>query len=278
MRPPILILTACLLLGLRTPACADNTSSRPHIIVPQSRVAPIVTADPADPAWLSAAVIPALTLSPGDDNNGFSAMPTEVRLLWDQDNLYVRFICTATETYAPLRKHDADLYRGDVAEVFLDIKGDSKQWFEIEVSPYNATLEQLTTLTADPESDSNLLLSGAVVNRDWWPDRSFDPPGLRTAASIQKSKGSVSGWIVDMALPATPMLHRVGEIKYGPMTLRANFVRYEYPRGSGPNSPRRLMAMNWAPVVFGCSHISPKAMGYVDLSISQPAKQGATPE
>ena len=250
---------------------ADSIVPRPHLTVPSVRLTPAVTADPSDSAWATAATIPALTLSQGDGGRGLSPLPTQVKLLWDKDALYLRFVCTATEVYAPTRTHDAALYTGDVVEVFLDVKGDGRQWIELEVSPDNATFDQVTTLTTDPVSNADLVLAGVVLDRDWWVDLSWSLNGWRTAATVQRTGGKITGWTVDMALPAKSVLRRLGADHYAPMTLGANFLRYEQLRGiapktTDPKSPRRLLALNWAPVQYGCPHISPLAMGFLTLA------------
>jgi len=244
---------------------ADNSAPRPAVSAPFAEIEPLVTASPDDPAWGGAAVIPALTLSLGDGAKGLSPLPTSVKLLWDKQYLYIRFICSATRIISPYTKHDDPLYKGDVAEVFLDAKGDARQWIEVEVSPKNVVYDGMTTLTAAPESDVNLILDGDIISRDYWANPSWNLDKLRTAASIQKTDGRVTGWIVDLALPAGPTLQRLGMSQFGPMKMKINFLRYEYEPAGDPKSPNTLYAMNWAPVMYGCPHISPQAMGTVEL-------------
>ena len=97
----------------------------------------------------------------------------QVRLLWDEKWLYIRFTCTATEIYSPFTHHGDKLYQGDVVEVFLDPKGDAKQWMEIEVSPNNVTMEVQTTVTAEPKSDADLMLQRDIISHDFWNNLDF---------------------------------------------------------------------------------------------------------
>jgi hypothetical protein len=223
-----------------------------------------VSAEPADPAWADAPTIASLPLSLGPEANGLTALPTQVKLLWDSDYLYIRFLCTSTEIYSPYKTHDDPIYKGDCVEMFLDVKGDARQWIELEVSPSNVTFDQVMTLTADPASDADLILTPALRGRDLWRDLSWTLDGLRTAATLQKSGKRATGWTVDIALPAKPTLRRLGLDHFAPMTLRANFLRYEYPSATN-GGKRPLIAMNWSPVRWGCPHISPQAMGYLEL-------------
>jgi len=230
-------------------------------------------ASETDPAWASAALIPTLGVSLGKPGEGLAPIPTQVRLLWDEKWLYIRFTCAAGEIYSPFTHHGDKLYQGDVVEVFLDPKGDAKQWLEVEVSPNNVTMEVQTVLTAEPKSDANLLLDREIITRDWWNNVDYTLPGLRTAASVKKVGEKVTGWTVDIALPGKELMRRMGSAKLSPMTMRANFMRYEYPAPPKPDAKRSLIAMNWAPVMWGSPHVSPSAMGYITLVAAGNGKQ-----
>lgn len=255
----------CVLLLVVAMRPGAGQSPRLRLVVPEATVRPWMTADPDDPAWVSAATTPPMTVSRGDDGKGLAPLPTQVSALWDATHLYLRFRCTASAIYSPFAKSGDPLYQGDVAEVFLDAKGDGREWTELEVSPHNLTLQVLTTLTAAPRSGPTQVLSQTILQRDWWPDPHWQMDGLQTAATIQQRDGTVTGWTVDIALPAAAVLRRVGQSRYTPMTLRANFLRYEYLPTREGTDPRRLLAMNWAPVQYGCPHISPQAMGELQL-------------
>jgi hypothetical protein len=146
----------------------------------------------------------------------------------------------------------------------LDAKGDGRQWIELQVSPYNVTFEQLATLTTDPVSDSNLILDSNILNQDWWTDPSWDIDGLQTASRILRSNDQITGWVIDVALPAKPILRRLGLSKYQPMSLRANFLRVEWPF-KPETTEREFISSDWSPTMLGCPHLSPQAMGYLDL-------------
>ncbi len=238
----------------------------PSIRVPQALIRPAMTAAADDPAWAAAVVIPALGASVKRDRAVAPVLQaTQIRLLWDAESLYVRCEAVDDEIYVPHAEHDADLYQGDVAEVFLDVVGDARQYFELQVSPNNATLDQTILVTApEPRSDADGLLVDTIRGRDLWFDRSYTMPGLRSAAAIRGS-----GWMVEFAIPAAAALHRLGTSSWtAGQQLRANVLRYDRPLLPGEKSPagkRSLTAMNWAPVMDGCPHMSPQAMGKLEL-------------
>lgn len=238
----------------------------PSLQVPFATVRPAMTAAENDPAWTTAVVIPALGSAINHERTVAQVLPsTSVRLLWDADFLYVRFAATDSEIHVPFKEHDADLYRGDVAEVFLDVVGDARQYFELQITPTNATLDQNILLTAgEPRSDKDLRLLEEIFWRHLWFDRSYTMPGLRSAASIQ-----TTGWIAEFAIPAAAAQHRLGQKQWvAGQRVRANLLRYEWQLEQGEKAPegkRALIALNWAPVMEGCPHLSPQAMGTLEL-------------
>jgi len=236
----------------------------PSVQIPHSDQVPALSASFDDPSWNGAAKIVGLQLSENPPYNPTTVPQTTVLLKWDRDNLYVRFICEGDqEIYSPFSGRDAPYYKGDVVEVFLDPKGDGREYVEIEVSPNNGVLDQIYLCTAEPKYKANGRLEPAFIDRDLWTFPSWNLDGLRTAAANHGSKG----WIVDMAIPAS-ILKRTGTKEFGPMVLRANFLRYDYPvrpQADGSIGERVLVPLNWAPVQGGCPHISADRMGYLDL-------------
>ncbi len=235
----------------------------PTIRIPRTTQSPSLTADVNDPAWAGAATIPTLGLPFGAPASQ-TPLPTEVKLLWDSQWLYVRFICTGPEPYAPFgQTRDARHYQGDVAEIFLEPVGDGRQYFEVQLSPAGGVFDQNTLLTGEARSDARGRLVPQVLAKDYWPNPDYTMPELRTAASVAR-RGDRYVWIADFALPAAAALKRTGAKAYHPMTLRMNLLRYHH---SGPvtDKTRKLLAMNWAPVTQGCPHQSPAAMGKVEL-------------
>jgi len=246
----------------------------PMLEVSETIHAPTLDASPDDAAWNGAAVIAEMTSSLGTPAALGGPLPTRVLLLWDQNYLYVRFICSDDEIYVPFEgtARDKPYYRGDAVEVFLDPKGDGRQYFELQVTPANQLLDQTLLVTADRvTSDEHGRLTKDILERDLWPALSYDMPGLRTAAG-RSSDGKQ--WIVDIAIPAEAALKRLGMKHFEPMTLRANLLRYDWPaRTADVKGQRQLNPMNWAAVEFGRPHQSPAAMGVLRLVSNAAARQ-----
>jgi len=259
----LVILAGCMCTQTARAEEVINDTPRPTLDVPHAAIKPKMNASADDPAWEAAAKITQLGLSIGPNAKGLTPLPTEVRVLWDEANLYVRFICTDAEIYSPHTGRDASHYEGDVAEIFFDPKDDQRQYFELQISPNNQVLDQLILVTGDPRITPAGTFDWGFVGKDVWYFPEWTMQGFTTATSRLQKDGKETGWLADAAIPAKAALRRLGVGKYSPMTMRINFIRYDWPLGA--DGKRNLIPMNWAPVLFGCPHVSPAAMGFIKL-------------
>jgi hypothetical protein len=208
-------------------------------------------------------VIPSLPLCLGPQAAALSATPTQVRVLWNGEFLYVRFRCIDSTIYAPHGIATNVLHSdGDVAEIFLDPVGDQRQFFELQSNPVGGWVDGVHVLTTQPSSDSEGVLSANVLRGDVWFFQGWEIKGLRIVAA-PFTDGNEKGWIADFALPAKPILQRLGLAKYHPMTMRINFIRYD-SNGPPPNAAPTV-DMAWSPVMWGRPHRSPAKMGTIVL-------------
>lgn len=251
----LMMLGGCAALG----SSPDALPPIPEIAAPHASTTPLMTAAADDPAWSAGTEIDHLPLSVGRYRKGEAAVPTRVLLLWDADWLYVRFICRDDDLYAPHGStRDAHHHEGDVVEVFLDPVGDARQWYEIQLSPAGGVLDQVTLMTDEPKSGPKGILDGPS-HREMWAFPAYDMSDLRTAAAE-----TGRGWIADIAIPAEAICRRMPGRQLEPMSMRANFIRYERQRHEDGSST--WLPMNWSPVVKGNPHRSPHRMGRLDLA------------
>lgn len=259
---------AAIILSRRLGA-ADSTppKSTPSIDVPMAPRAPLVTAAPDDPAWEKAASIDDLTLSAGAPD-GLPPVPrTIVQALWDDQFLYVRFTCQDDEIYSPFHGHDAEYFKADVVEVFLDPVGDGREIIELEVSPDNGVFDQILLYTApEMRSGPDGVLADDILAHDAWNFPCWDLPGLRTTAGRwHHDANGTRGWLVDLAIPCSVLRRTSHPVFAHDLALRANFLRYDWPLQAGPGSARLFMPLNWSTVVAGRPHRSPARMGTLHL-------------
>lgn len=135
---------------------------------------------------------------------------TQVRLLDDGRNLFVRFDCEDVDIWATHKRRDAPLWEEEVVEVFLS-PGDSipVRYVEIEVNPLGAIFDARVT-NPDGRRDTMRV------------DASWDAAGL--VAKV--SRPGARHWRVELALTWSEACD-----DEPPLVWRANFFRIERPRG-----------------------------------------------
>jgi len=258
-----------LALALSLPGMA--LGGLPEVSAPYTREKPSLSAAWGEHAWGQAGVIAKLTPSTGSDPS-LTPQPTEVRLLWDEANLYIRFVCEGKEIAATLSGRDTEYHREEAVEVFLDPAGDGRAYIELQVSPNNGVRDVLYLCTAEPRYDENGRFLPEILKRDCWAFDSWNLEGLQTATG-RFSEGGKEGWIAEIAIPAT-ILRRLGESRFKPMQLRANFIRLEHPLrpagATGEPVQRGFLSSNWSPILQGNPHRSPGANGIVHLKADAP--------
>jgi hypothetical protein len=153
-----------------------------------------------DEAWKRAHVVKLLTTDTGQQPK----QPTEVRLLWNPQYLYVGFLCHDTDIWGTIREHDGPLYNEEVVEVFIDPDGDLRTYIELEVNPLNALFDAFVLNGKDRRQ-------GIRVLRDWDSERlqhavsidgnlKFSPPADRKAAAKDRA------WSCEIAIPFKDLL------------------------------------------------------------------------
>jgi len=68
---------------------------------------------------------------------------TEARLVYDDERLYVSFLCDDDRFLATMTEFNDTIYLEDVVEVFIDDDCDRKTYVEVEISPINTVLHYL---------------------------------------------------------------------------------------------------------------------------------------
>lgn len=249
MRLPALLACACLLPAVE-----------PVLTVPRAAVAPLVTADPADPAW---AGVPAIALGPVENPTpGASLPPTTVQAQWLPEALHLRFACRDDEIHAPIRGRDAMLYQADAVEAFIDPVGDGRAVYEFQVSPNADLFDQLILCTAPEMRWQADGIWAVPPHETWflleWNNRS----GMRVAAKAAALPDG-PGWLADLAIPAE-VLQRSGRKAFAPGTLRAHLVRVDHQAGA--DGKRLFATATLAPYPNGNPHRTAARMARLELA------------
>jgi len=149
----------------------------------------------SEPAWNKAQEVGLLIT----DTEEKPENPTRVKLLWNDNYLYIGYFCVDPEVWATIDKRDGDLYKEEVVEAFIDADSDLRTYLELEVNPLNALFDAFVLNAKDRNQ-------GIRVMRDW------NSKGIKHAVKIDGELNSRKG--TDKSLPSSPALERSeGEVK-----------------------------------------------------------------
>jgi hypothetical protein len=190
------------------------------------RVAEPITVDGRldEPAWQRAPVM-RLVLA---DTGSAPRQPTEVRALWDDQALYVSFVCDDTDIWGVTRARDQDIYNQEVVEVFLDADADERGYVEIEVSPLNAVLDLFMLRRRGGPGEADLAAEYGGIAKGLWD---WDADGLQTAVVVDGDPlcrdTADRRWTVEIALPWRNMITAPNLPPQEGDTWLANFYRID---------------------------------------------------
>jgi hypothetical protein len=155
-----------------------------------------------EPAWQRAEPISLVRTDSGTAPNH----PTTVKMLWDDQFLYVGFSCIDPDIWGTITEHDGPMYDEEVVEVFIDANRDGISYVEIEINPLNVSLDLFALNRGgrlrplyDWESEGMqhaVTVDGSVNRRDgrdrsWTVEIAIPLSDLETAPHIPPAEGDV---------------------------------------------------------------------------------------
>jgi hypothetical protein len=183
------------------------------------------------------------------DIEGYARPPppleTRVRILWDDDALYVAAEMEEPDVSGFLTKRDSVIFQDNDFEIFLDPDGDARGYFEIEINALGTVWDLLLPRT---------YRDGGRPRNEW------DARGLRSAVGVEGTVNDPSdrdrGWTLEVALPWRDLArHANRPVPPAPGDRwRINFSRvqwrYEtdggrYAKVRDPTSGKPLPEENW---------------------------------
>jgi len=184
---------------------------------------------------------------------------TRVKMLWDDDCLYVGAELVEPHVWATLTEHDSVIFRDNDFEVFLNPSGDGRNYFEFEINALNTGWD---LFLPKPYSEGGKA------------DNSWEIPGLRTAVAVDGTLNDASdrdrGWTVEMAFPWTAFASRALVSRPRPgESWRMNFSRVEWQIEAGGKQYRKVPGKPednwvWSPQGVINMHV-PEHWGYVQF-------------
>lgn len=111
---------------------------------------------------------------------------TDAKLLWDDDYLYVSFVCSDQDVRATRQGRDSQVYRDDCVEVFASPEFDHPEhYFNLEMNALGEQLDQYRP-------------QGEMLEQ-------WNPEGIRIAVSVDGTINDASdtdtGWSLEVAIP-----------------------------------------------------------------------------
>ncbi len=190
---------------------------------------------------------------------------TRVKMLWDDEHLYIAAKLDEPHVWGTLKDHDSVIFRDNDFEVFIDPDGDNHDYYEIEIN------------ALDTEWDLFL----PKPYRDGGPaDNSWEIPGLKTAVAVQGTLNDPSdvdeGWTVELAIPWKALAGRAG--RPAPPSdgdrWRINFSRVEWLHEVVDGRYRKVPEKPednwvWSPQGVVDMH-RPETWGYLQFSTQPP--------
>ena len=214
---------------------------------------PIVIDGSADePAWQQTAPVALWDVRYIDDPQPHT-YPTEARMLWDDDHLYIFMLATDPDVWSTLPDRDDWLWDEEVVEIFFDPMGEALDYAEIEVNSRNTIVDLL--VTRSPRRESFF---------EWSPEMEC---AVQVGGTLNDPSDEDQFWSMELAMPwqalVTDISDVIGDRALPPLdgdVWRFNFYRYERFRENGEETGN-IEYSAWSPT--GAGFHMPERFGIV---------------
>ena len=186
---------------------------------------------------------------------------TRVKMLWDDDALYIAAELEEPHVWATLTEHDSVVFRDNDFEVFLDPDGDNHLYGELELNAHNTTWD---LLLPKPYKDG-----GKAVNA--W-EITHLKTAVRVDGTLNDPRDKDTGWTVEIRWPWRG-LKELGRVVVPPKDgdqWRINFARVEWDAEITGGTYRKVKGKpeaNWVWSPQGVIDMHrPERWGYVQFS------------
>lgn len=198
-----------------------------------------------EPAWQQAEESSQFTDIRGGGE--LSEMPATMKMVYDENNLYVAGIIVEKDIKASLTGRDDIIWKDNDFEVFIDPYGDGRLYYEIEVNAYGTVMDLM--MDRPYKDGGNFIMT-------------WDCKGLEVAVgydgTINDPSDEDHAWYVEMAIPLKSIARGFDNVlEQGEWKM--NFSRVEWPKDGGPEEN-----WVWAPTGVLDIHV-PDRWGTVTL-------------
>jgi len=199
----------------------------------------------SETAWKEAPLSDSFRDIRGEENGPVPTLLANMKMLYDDNNLYVAGIIEENDIKASLKDRDAIIWKDNDFEVFIDPYCDGRLYYEFECNALGTVMD---LMMEKPYSEEGSFLLN------------WDCRDLKLAVSydgtLNKSTDKDKAWYVEMAIPFAS-LQRDFKDPRDNKVWRMNFSRVEWPANGGPEE-------NWVWSPTGKLDIhDPRKWGYV---------------
>ena len=175
-----------------------------------------------EPDWQKAPLSEAFADIRGVDFEPKPTMQTHMKMLWDEEYLYIAGIIEESNVTGSLTEHDAIIYKDNDFEIFIDPDGDCRNYFEIETNALGTVMDLL--MDRPYREQGHFFLP-------------WDLRGLKLATHVNGTLNDASdtdkGWTVEVAIPFEALTVDFTNPKEL-QDWHINFSRVEWLKAGGP--------------------------------------------
>ncbi len=167
------------------------------------------------------------------NDKAIPAYETQVRVLWDENFLYIAFEAEDGDIAATMKERDANLWEEhEICEVFIDPGDTQRTYYEFGITPLGAVDDLIIP---------NFGVRGSLEGRKCWDCKGM-MSAVRVNGTLCDPKDKDKGWTAEMALP---LVNFDGAPNLPPKpgdTWRINFYRWD-------NSFGKIELQAWSPTL-----------------------------
>ena len=235
-----------------------------HYVACYTDESPVIDGNIADAVWDNALWSEQFHDIEGDLKKE-PPLSTRMKMLWDNQYLYIAVEMEEPHVWAYLQQHDDIVYHDNDFEVFIDPVNSTHNYFEIEINARNTILDLF--MTKPYRNGGGALLSWNAV-------------GLKSAVqvygSLNKPDDTDKRWTVEMAIPISavtmhnssvlPSDGRIWRINFSRVVWHTDIVDGKYVKRKD-QSGRNLPEENWVWSPQGVINMHyPERWGYLQFS------------
>ena len=157
---------------------------------------------------------------------------TDAYIMWDAEHLYVAVKAKDDALKSPYTEHDDELWKADAFEIFLDPKGDKRDYYELQVNPQGVIFDSYLPKYRKNQNDwsSNMVVKTVMDG------------------TLNDDSDTDVGWTAELAIPFASLTEGGGVPPKNGERWKINFFRVD----AGKSDKKGYAA--WSPPMRGDFH------------------------